>query len=145
MLFLQHYLLRDKSADIINSSLDKLTLITFNEGAQVYKEGDKADYFYIIRSGVFQLTSTTTPTSNKTLNAFDTFGELVLLEGTKRTHSVKCIENGSVYALDGKTFQTIVKNINHKELKDRLEFITLVPLVNSIDSVQLNSLAHSMY
>lgn len=144
-LFLQHYLLRDKSADIINSSIDKLALITFTEGTQVYKEGDKADYFYIIRSGVFQLSSSTSPTSNKTLNAFDTFGELVLLEGTKRTHAVKCVENGSVYALDGKTFQTIVKTINQKELKDRLEFITLVPLVNSIDSVQLNSLAHSMY
>ena len=111
----------------------------------MYKEGDKGDYFYIIRSGVFEMTSETNATKNKILNAFETFGELVLLDGNKRTHTVKCNENGSVYALDGKTFQVIVKTINQKELKDRLEFITLVPLVNSIDSVQLNSLANSMY
>ena len=142
--FLQHFLFKDKSPTIINSLLDKIEVIQISENTILYKEGDKSDYFYIIKEGTFERTSSKGEDECKILSENDTFGELVLLEGKRRTYTVRCIENGVLYALDGKFFHNLVKKISQKELKDRLSFIALVPIFNSIDSVQLNSIALSM-
>ena len=143
-IFLQHFLFKDKSASIINSLLDKLEVIKISEGTLLFKEGDKSDFFYIIKQGSFEMSNGSGNSETKVLQKYDTFGELVLLEGKRRTHTVRCIENGILYALEGKFFHNLVKQISQKELKDRLSFIALVPIFNSIDSVQLNSIALSM-
>ena len=75
----------------------------------------------------------------------DAFGELALLERKKRTETVKTIEPTILYELDGKTFRDIVKTINKNELIERLKFISLVPIFSSLESIQLNSLASSMF
>ena len=38
----------------------------------------------------------------------------------------------------------MIKKVSQKELKDRLSFISLIPLFASMDSIQLNTLALSM-
>ena len=144
-MFLQHYLFKDKSASIINSLLDKIEFIHISENTILYKEGDRSDYFYIVKEGTFEMTSSKEGAESKIISEYEIFGELVLLEGKRRTHTVKCIESGVLYALDGNFFLNLVKKISQKELKDRLSFIVLVPIFNSIDSVQLNSIALSMY
>ena len=80
----------------------------------------------------------------KILREGDTFGELALLERKKRRETVKTLEFSILYQLDGKIFREIVTNINKKELNSRLEFISLVPIFDSIKNIELNSLASSM-
>ena len=119
-------------------------MLTVEENTIVYKEGDKGEYFYIIKTGTFE-TSENKKQEKAILQAYDYFGELVLLENKRRAQTVKCIESGILYALEGKIYKNLVKTISQQELKDRLSFIALVPIFNSIDSVQLNSIALSMY
>ena len=70
---------------------------------------------------------------------------MALLEMKKRTETVRTLELTILYELDGKTFRDIVKSINKIELNDRLKFISLVPIFSSLENIQLNSLASSMF
>ena len=73
-VLLQHFLFKDKSASIINTILDKLEMLTVEENTIVYKEGDKGDYFYIIKTGTFE-TSENKKQEKTILQSFDYFGE----------------------------------------------------------------------
>ena len=143
-VFLQHFLFKDKSANIINSLLDKIDLMHIEANNYLFKEGDKPDYFYIVRDGTFEMYKESSPNDKKVFSAFDTFGELALLESKRRTQTVKCVESGTLYILEGKIFQDMVKKVSQKELKDRLSFISLIPLFASMDPIHLNTLALSM-
>ena len=41
----QHFLFKDKSPDIINFLVNKIELIKFLPNSNVYKEGEKGDFF----------------------------------------------------------------------------------------------------
>ena len=140
----QHFLFKDKSPNIIVSLLDKLELIKVNANIILYNEGDKGDFFYLIKSGSVEITTNKTQVK-KIHKSGETFGELALLERKKRTETVKTLELCYLYQLDGKIFRNVVNSINQNELKDRLKFIELVPILSPMDSIQLNSLASSMY
>lgn len=135
---------KDKSANIINSILDKIQTLRISPNQYLFKEGDKSNMFYIVKQGVFEMYREGSESDKKMLKTYDTFGEMALLELKRRSYTVRCKEGGIVYALEGKIFQEIVRKISQKELRDRLSFIALVPLFNSINSVQLNSIALSM-
>ena len=143
-VFLQHFLFRDKSANIINSLLDKIELKHIESGKYLFKEGDKPDNFYIVKEGAFEIFKENKPNDKKSLGPFDTFGELALIESKKRTQSVKCVESGILYFLEGKIFKEMVNKVSQKELKERLSFISLIPLFASMEPIHLNTLALSM-
>ena len=124
--------------------MEKLELIKVPPNKILFKEGDKGDKFYLIKSGSVEI-STSKTKGKKIYKTGETFGELALLERKKRNETVKTLEQCYLYELDGKIFRKVVKNINQYELKDRLKFIELVPILNTMDSIQLNSLASSMY
>ena len=63
----------------------------------LFKEGDKPNYFYIVRDGTFEMYKESSPNDKKVFGAFDTFGELALLESKRRTQTVKCVESGALY------------------------------------------------
>ena len=81
-------------------------MLTVEENTIVYKEGDKGDYFYIIKTGTFE-TSENKKQEKTILQSFDYFGELVLLENKRRAQTVKCIESGILYALEGRIYKNL--------------------------------------
>ena len=139
-----HFLFKDKGPNIIYSLLRKIELINFEKNVIIFQEGGTGDYFYIIKEGSVECFCNGVE-GRKILRIGETFGELALLERKKRTETVKTIEPTILYELDGKTFRDIVKTINKNELIERLKFISLVPIFSSLESIQLNSLASSMF
>lgn len=58
-----------------------------------------------------------------------TFGELVLFEKSKRTVTVRSLDHTvELYSLEGSFFREIVKKINQGELKERLMFLSVLPI-----------------
>ena len=140
----QHFLFKDKSPDTIDSLINKIEIIKIQPNTNIYKEGEKGDYFYLIKQGLIQITSNQM-NGKRFYKAGDTFGELALLERKKRTETASTIDYCLLYVLDGKIFREIVNTINKQELEDRLKFIELVPIFESMENVKLNSIASSMY
>ena len=56
----QHFLFKDKSPNIIVSLFEKLELIKVNSNIILYNEGDKGDFFYLIKSGSVEITTSKT-------------------------------------------------------------------------------------
>ena len=124
-----HYLFKDKSLKIIESLLKKIEVITFEPDTIIFNEGDTGEFFYIIKEGSVESFCKKFP-NKKILNKGETFGELALLERKKRTETIKTIDDVILYQLDGKIVRNIVKKINQNELKERLEFISLLFFLN---------------
>ena len=58
---------------------------------------------------------------------------------------VKTLSNSIFFVLKGEIFRNIVQKINDSELKERLLFISLVPIFKILDAIQLNNVASFMY
>ena len=140
----QHFLFKDKSPDTIDLLVNKIEIIKTPPNINIYKEGETGDYFYLIKQGLIQITSEKME-GKRFYKAGDTFGELALLERKKRTETALTVEYCLLYELDGKIFREVVNTINKQELEDRLKFIELVPIFESMENVKLNSIASSMY
>lgn len=109
------------------------------------------DYFYIVKDG--QLDINVGEGIEKLINAEETFGELALIDKKKRKIAMRAVENATLYLVKGELFRDIVKQINESELKERLLFISYVPIlsilkiiiIEYVSSIQLNCIASSMY
>ena len=58
--------------------------------------------------------------------------------------NVKSLDNTTCYYLEGHKFREIVHKLNKNQLKERLKFLSLVPIFQSITNNQLNSIITSM-
>jgi MFS family permease len=85
-----------------------LTEQTVERGESVITEGEPAEDFYVVRSGVFEVVSTGevggTPRVINTLQEGDYFGEIGLVEGIPRTATVRAASRGTVYRIAGPDF-----------------------------------------
>ena len=88
--------------------MEKLELIKVPPNKILFKEGDKGDKFYLIKSGSVEI-STSKTKGKKIYKTGETFGELALLERKKRNETVKTLEQCYLYELDGKIFRKVVK------------------------------------
>ena len=136
-----NFLFKNKNPQIINQIIDSLEMRNLVKGTTLFKKGDKGNYFYIVKEGKLELI---TEYGSKILNQDDNFGELALIENKKRTATVKCLENCTLYLLNGKIFREIVSKANEGELKERLIFLKATSIFNVLDNNHLNSLALGM-
>ena len=107
-----NFLFKNKNPQIINQIIDSLEMRNLVKGTTLFKKGDKGNYFYIVKEGKLELI---TEYGSKILNEDDNFGELALIENKKRTATVKCLENCTLYLLNGKIFREIVTKVNEGE------------------------------
>ncbi len=82
----------------------------FKKGDVVFKEGMIADGFYIVLKGSFKNTFIKT-NSGKEFSKFykvnDHFGARVLLSGSRRTGTIKALEDSKVVKIDKETFKVM--------------------------------------
>jgi len=128
----------------INKLIDVAWKETVKKGEVVVKEGDPiADYFYIVDSGAFNVTSSV---ENEQLNSHQkfqeklltsvgkggAFGELALLYLTPRAASVTAAEESVLWVIDRKNFKNILMQVSDKKVK---EYVKLVEGVSSFSAL----------
>ncbi|MCQ2818301.1 MAG: cyclic nucleotide-binding serine/threonine-protein kinase [archaeon] len=127
----------------INIILSKFELKHYEKDEIVYSQGERGDYFYMVKSGKFEITSQ--DNEKKTIKTkFESFGELALIRKDKTVDSAKCLEEGDVYKLHRKHFEKLVKEENKKILQQRIEFLYAVPIFGFFDSMTISVMAMSM-
>ena len=101
-------------------------MVQLKSGSILFHEGDPGNFFYIVKDGKLEILIDNKPVAN--FKVGDTFGELALIQKNKRTGTVKCLETAQIYCLDGHIFRKLVKKLNQRNLKDRLFFLSLIPI-----------------
>ena len=99
------------------SNLQKVMMqmeeVAFEAGDVVVKQGDEADFYYIIKSGdcelIRQASDTARPVKLAELHNCDAFGEDALLSGNPRNVTVRMKGKGQMLRLSKKNFISLVK------------------------------------
>jgi putative ABC transport system ATP-binding protein len=80
-------------------------------GEQVIRQGDEADFFYVIADGSFEVSQTANggePRVLRQMGPREFFGEIGLLSGIPRTASVTALTDGTLISLPGQAFLELV-------------------------------------
>lgn len=119
--------------------LKDLFEFTLEKDRILFQENDEGKYFYIVKSGILELTIK--GERKKLFKEWDCFGELALMQKCKRSGTVKCITEVELFVLDGQVFRDLVKSINTNKLKDKIFFIDMIPMIKCLDNIQKTNLA----
>ena len=113
---------RSLPAELRELAVDSFTPVPFSFGSNVVTEGEEADAFYVIASGQAQVIKRGQNGDEIVLNtmrAGDGFGELALIEKTRRSATVRALGPLEVLKLDSQVFQSLVAA--HPEIKAHFE------------------------
>ena len=101
----EHPFFRDLPSQYIELMAGCGSNVHFKKGVYIIKEGDDADYFYLIRKGKVTLEiygAQRGPIIIQTMDEGDILGWSWLISPHKWTSSAKALEETSLIALDGK-------------------------------------------
>jgi cGMP-dependent protein kinase len=150
-----HFLFKETNNKIITSLINLMEVEKLQPEQVLYEENTIRDKFFIVKEGTLEETFNNNNSNNsnngndsKTVKIFkegDTFGELALLEKRKRFGKIISKDNAILYSLKGQLFRNIVEKINKEEQKERLQFLSIVPIFQPINKNQLNNIVLNMY
>jgi hypothetical protein len=93
--------------EVLQRLAERLEIIPFQRGVPIFKQGDRGDYFYVVRSGRIGVYRDLEAGQSKLLNelaAGEFFGEEALLSGGTRNATAEGQGNGELLRCDGGTF-----------------------------------------
>ena len=140
----QHFLFKETNNKVITSLINLMEVEKLHPNQVLYDENSLGDKFFIVKEGVLEETFKNN-NQPKIYREGDTFGELALLEKRNREGSIACKESAILYSLKGQSFRNIVDKMNKEEQKERLEFLSIVPIFQSINKNQLNNIVLNMF
>ena len=100
------------SREKLPAMLTKLETVSVKRGEVVFKQGDRGDYYYIVRSGIFNISRKNTQGKVEILDeltAGSVFGEESLISGRTRNASVVSMGNGELMRLAKADFEALLK------------------------------------
>jgi putative peptide zinc metalloprotease protein len=102
----------DLSPELLSDLAGRVTLREIPPGQAVTRQGDRADAFFVIRRGAFNVETEDRGSGDvqllATLGRGDSFGEIGLLENTVRQATVRAVGEGEVFAVDKGTFDRLL-------------------------------------
>jgi CRP-like cAMP-binding protein/Zn-dependent protease len=108
-------LFADVPEDVLSDLAGRVTLRPYAPGQPVVRQGDRADAFYVVRTGALQVVEEDPDTGNeralRSLERGDSFGELGLLENAPRAATVRALEESEVFVVDKGTFEQLLADM----------------------------------
>ena len=131
--------LDDKELDVVVAAHENYDV---DQNTTIINEGDKGDYFYVLREGkVNFLKGTKQVGTGKRGNSF---GELALLYSAPRAASVVSTTPCKLYRLDQITFRSILQSHNVSSDMEKMELLRQVDFLNDLDPQDVHKLAAAM-
>ena len=137
-----HFVFKDITEDVLNLIINELIYCAFVKDTIIYKEGDDGNFFYIISNGSVEATEK--GKFKKKYIQWECFGELSLITQNKREETIKCLEDVTVFTIDGISFRDIQKRINEKILKERFNFLNTISIFESLDNISKYNVAQKI-
>jgi cAMP-dependent protein kinase regulator len=132
-------------AEEMDILLDAFEPWEVGEGTTVITQGDvHANYFYVVSDGSVDIHVNEQLVT--VLGKGNSFGELALLYDAPRAATVKVSHSitAKLWRLDRQTFKKILVNVHARELKQRVKFLSQVPILASLSELETKQLAEGM-
>ena len=137
---------RSLDSDQMQEVVDAMFERRVKPGEMVIEQGDDGDNFYAIESGVFDV-MVKTDGLNKTVYQFEdkgSFGELALMYNMPRSATVIASTPGTLWAMDRKSFRSIVLKSAFRKRTMYEKLLEGVPMLKSLDSYERMTLADAL-
>ena len=126
---------RQKLLEVVNEERQK----NIEKNEILIQQGDEGDYFYIVKSGSFDIyvqRGTTPAVKVSEKGPGDFFGEIAMMYNSPRAATVKATSNSTVWALDRESFQMMLvtaENTKKKLYENLLDGIDLFDSLNKYE------------
>jgi len=125
--------------------IDAMFLKAVAKGEDVITEGDVGDYFYIVKSGHFDIFQTRDEQAQKVkvfeASAGFAFGELALLYNAPRAATVTATEKSEVWCLERMAFRVLVVQASEERFKENVAFLRRCDIFAELDAEETAALA----
>merc|ERR1719230_1061896 len=121
----KHFLFAALEDEERASAVDHMHQQKCKSGEIVFEQGGQGDCCYIIQSGAF--TVSIDERNVKQLRSKHTFGELAMLYNVKRTATVTCTQEGTLWKMDGSSFRLWMDKLGEKHEKRAMNFLNSDP------------------
>jgi CRP-like cAMP-binding protein len=129
----------DVPEDVLSDLAGRVKLRTFAPGQPVVRQGERADAFYVVRSGALNIVEEDPNGANervlRTITRGESFGELGLAKAAPRAATVRAGEESQLFEVDKGTFDRLLADMIHVP-----EFAPTLQAVN--DLRELSAFSH---
>ena len=102
----------DLPEDVLSDIAGRVRLRTLPPGHAVFRQGDRADAFYVVRRGQVAVEDVHPDTGDtrvlRTLARGESFGEIGLLEATTRRATIRAVDDVQLFEVDKPTFDRLL-------------------------------------
>jgi CRP-like cAMP-binding protein/Zn-dependent protease len=101
----------DLDEDVLSDLAGRVTAVTLRDGQTIFRRGDVADAFYVIRSGAIHIEDVKEDGDTEILTALgrgDAFGELGLLGSAPRAATARAEGETTLFRIDKAAFDTLL-------------------------------------
>jgi CRP-like cAMP-binding protein len=102
----------DLPADTLSDLAGHVSLVSFRPGQPVFRQGERADSFYVVRRGTVNVETEHPETGDiqilNTLRRGDSFGELGLLEAAPRRATARAADEVELFRVEKGTFDRLL-------------------------------------
>ncbi|XP_018653095.1 putative protein kinase, cgmp-dependent, type I (fragment) [Schistosoma mansoni] len=126
----------------LSQLVDCMYSIKFTADEMIITEGDYGSLVYVLGDGKLEISK-----DGRKLRVLDrptVLGELAVLYNCTRTASVKAITNGTLWAIDRTSFQTILMRDHLQKHNDYITFLKSVPTFSNLPDSTISKLADQL-
>ena len=137
---------RSLDVEQMQEVIDAMFERTVFSGETVIKQGEDGDNFYVIDKGVYDVL-VDIKGEQKKVHQFEnrgSFGELALMYNMPRSATVVAVSDGTLWAMDRKSFRRIVLKSAFKKRKMYEKLLESVTILQCLDSYERMRLADAL-
>eukprot|EP00929_Paragymnodinium_shiwhaense_P121730 TRINITY_DN9409_c0_g1_i1.p1 TRINITY_DN9409_c0_g1~~TRINITY_DN9409_c0_g1_i1.p1 ORF type:complete len:798 (-),score=236.35 TRINITY_DN9409_c0_g1_i1:257-2650(-) len=143
-----HMLFSNVPKETLGQIVDAMFFKKIPSGENAIMQGAEGDYFYMVRSGSFDIFVQEEQQEGK--KVFEAgpgfvFGELALLYNAQRTATITATEASEVWCLDREAFQHLVVGSFRHMFQQYVQFINAVDIFKELNEEQKAALAEVMH
>ena len=106
----------DVPEDVLSDLAGRVRLRVFRAGEPVVRQGEPAQAFYVVRTGVLRVVEEDPATglelrTLRTLGSGDAFGETGLARASRRSATVRAVEDSDLFEVDKGTFDELLADL----------------------------------
>jgi CRP-like cAMP-binding protein len=104
----------DLPEDVLSDLAGRVELKRYPGGKPVFRQGDRPHAFYVVRRGKLEVVEEDENTGKdnviRTLERGDMFGELGLVDGARRSATVRPVDDAELFEIDESTFDRLLSD-----------------------------------